>query len=135
MKRVCIRLPIEAFIGNMENVKRNIELYVDKKNSEEILNLCKYEENKKFRRILGAILSGENNPDLYGEEDVSSKAKYVKAMKFGKKKNLRVYCKEFKNGVMRIVLVEVYAKKAQKASNKRLKNKLEAIGGYEYEFK
>ena len=133
MKRVCVRLPIEEFIENVKDVKRNIELYIDKKNSEEILRLCKFEENRKFKRILGAILRGENNPDLYGDEQVSAKAKNIKAMKFGKKKNLRIYCKEFKNGIMRIVLVEVYTKKSQKASGK-IKSRLEVIGGYEYEF-
>ncbi len=134
MKRVCFKLDIEPFLENITSSKRNIEFFVDEKNYKDILVLCK-EKHKKFRRILCALVSGEDNTDLYGDEEVSYKAKHIKAMKFGKKENLRIYCKEFHNGRLSIVMIEVYAKKVRKASSKKLKKRLEVIGGYEYEFR
>lgn len=134
MKRVCFKLDIESFLENITGNKRNIEFYIDEKNAKDILALC-IEERKKFRRILCSLIMGENNPDLYGEEGLSNKAKHIKAMKFGKMRNLRIYCKEFTKKGLKIVMVETYTKKVQKALNIKIKKRLETIGGYEYEFK
>lgn len=52
----------------------------------------------------------------------------------GKSKNIRIYCKEFFIDNKKVVMIIEYNKKTQKI-DKKLKNKLETIGGYNYDFK
>jgi hypothetical protein len=60
--------------------------------------------------------------------------KCVTAMKFKKGNNERIYCKEFRGGNgKRIVMICSVNKKSQK-NEKKLKALIETIGGYEYGF-
>jgi len=116
---------------------RNVQFYVDTENENEIKEMLLKEKNRKrLRRILATIVEGKERPDLYGREDVSSKAEEVKGMKFtgAKRGNPRVYCREYiMQDEVRIVMVHTCLKKSQKVTGK-LKNRLEIIGGYKYEF-
>jgi len=116
---------------------RNAVFYIDEKNENDIREkLLKDGNKKRLRRILATIIQGKDRPDLYGIEDVSSKTKGIKAMKFtgGDRGNLRIYCKEYLiSKQLRIVMVWTHYKKSQRVSG-QLKDKIESIGGYEYEF-
>lgn len=147
MKRTCKSIDgelknlfIELLNGLHElgvSFLRNVEFYVDEKNENEIMEeLLKTHNRKRFRMILSTIVRGKERPDLYGTEEISPKAKGVKAMKFtgGNRMNLRIYCKEHSiQGGLMIVMVFPHYKKTKKVSGK-LKSRIETIGGYEYEF-
>jgi hypothetical protein len=137
MKKKCIEFPTADFLNNLEEFKnKNIKIYIDTGIIKDILEILKKESyKKKFRRILYTIFSGDNNTHLYGREDVSGKAKDITAMKFTGKENLRIYCKEFSKSGKKIVMITHLSKKVQSASNLKIKSVLEAIGGYEYDFK
>lgn len=111
----------------------SVQVVVDAGFSKELLEILSDATiRKKFRRILYVVLSNKYDEDLYGREEVSSRAKGVTAMKFKGKMNLRIYCKEiFKDG-KKVVMVTACLKKTQKV-NKSLKTLLESIGGYEYD--
>ncbi|MCU7526221.1 MAG: hypothetical protein HF308_17230 [Ignavibacteria bacterium] len=136
MKRQCFRFPTEKFLKYYPDLKNSpVIVYLDKENAKEILGYLE-EREKKFKMIMFQILSFRYDDDLYGKEEVSDKAKNVTAMKFkmGKKENVRIYCKEFSIAGKKIVMITKIEKKTQKV-NKALKQLLETIGGYEYEFK
>ncbi|HEX2866931.1 MAG TPA: hypothetical protein VHO03_07800 [Ignavibacteriales bacterium] len=136
MKRECIKLPTEKFQKYYPYLKNSpVEIYIDRENSKEILDYLTGRE-KKFKMIVFQILSLRYDDDLYGKEEVSDKAKNVTAMKFkmGKKENIRIYCKEFNVDGKKVVMITKKEKKTQKV-NKTLKQLLEIIGGYEYDFK
>ena len=149
MKRLCKSIELDEklkglFIDLLNDLhgsgvpfRRKILFYVDEVNEKDIKEkLIKKENKNRFRIILATIIEGKKRHDLYGPEEISSKAKGVKAMKFtgGDRKNLRIYCKEYSiPGGSRIVMANAYYKKSQKV-NKELRENLEIIGGYEYEF-
>jgi len=133
MKREWKKLPLEYFFREVPDVRRDdIIIGIDKKNCEKIMTLLTENQShmNRFRRILYSILNEEHDKDLYGREDVSSKACRIYAMKFQKKDNLRIYCKEFKNG-KRIIMIQAHFKKGQ--MTKRNKEFIENLGRYEYD--
>ena len=133
MKREWKKLPLEYFFREVPDVRRDdIIIGIDKKNYEEIMTLLTENQShlNRFKRILYSILNEEHDKDLYGREDVSSKACRIYAMKFQKKDNLRIYCKEFKNG-KRIIMIQAHFKKGQ--MTKRNKEFIENLGRYEYD--
>lgn len=116
----------------------NVEVHFDEDAEKEIVAFLAADSArlKKFRRILAVIMTGKYNKDLYGKEDVSGVAENVTAMKFKTKPNSRIYCKEFFKNGKKVVLIELLANKdTQKASDKKIKSRLEAIGRRHYEFK
>ncbi len=142
MNRDCIKFPLSKFLEDNKNSFKDIklidvELYIDSKNSKEIIAFLKNEQHKKkLKDILYYILQGKTSDGLYRKEGVSTKAKDITAMKFSGKLNPRIYCKEFfKKGKKIVMIVLLDNKNFQKANNKSLKPKLESIGGYEYELK
>jgi hypothetical protein len=136
LKRHCTNIPLDEITSEFANENFfNIDIYVDDEiydNFIILLNELSYK--KKFRRIVYEILKGRYKKDLYEKEEVSDKAKNLTGMKFKGKENLRIYCKEFFLTNKKIVMITILKKKVQKASNKKIKNILESIGDYEYEF-
>ncbi len=55
-------------------------------------------------------------------------------MKFQKRNNERIYCKEFFHGRKKVVMIFTVKKKSQKI-NRKIRSKIENIGGYQYEWK
>lgn len=111
------------------------ELYVDSKNAKDIISFIKNDKNRsKLKRIAYVVNLGLQNKDLYGPEKVSDKAKDMMAMKFKGKPNSRIYCKEFKQGKRRIVMIQLLANKGMQKVDTKLKNQLETYGEYDYEF-
>lgn len=89
---------------------------------------------KKFRHIVGIILSNYRVTDLYDKEEVNDKCKGLTAMKFFKgQENVRVYCKEIVDGdkTFYVVAAKIHQKKSQKNSKKEVAI-LESIAKYEY---
>ncbi len=141
MKRSCTKIPINDYINELGifNTK-NVSLYVDSEDTKKCDEIISFLENnrKKFLRILGVIISGCYNDDLYGREKVDSNTENITAMKFKGKvySNTRIYCKEFFKNGKQVVMITILLKKVQKVKDdKTLKQRLKIIGGYEYEFK
>lgn len=130
--KYCNELPIKSYIDELRipNTK-NVSLYVDSENKDEILSFLE-NHRKKFLRILYVIISGIYNNELYRKETDN-----ITAMKFTGKfsSNTRIYCKEFFQNGKKIVMITLLQKKVQKnQEDKVLQQRLKIIGGYEYEF-
>lgn len=138
MDRECIEYSLDEFLNEFPDLKKyKVELYIDRENASDIIDFLRIEKNKKkFRRVLVEVLSLRYNDDLYRKEELSEKAKHITAMKFAKKENARIYCKEYlyEEDVKekKVVMLYLYYKKEMKS--KRLKALIENLGGYTYEF-
>ena len=131
MNRSCIEIT-EILIKSLSlDWDKTVRIYIDKENLNEMLERFK----KKTRRIVYEMLSNSYNFDLYRTEYVSKKAFNITAMKLiTKGQSYRIYCKEYfdeKLKIKRIVLIEIYQKKE---FDKKLKNFIEKLGRYDYEF-
>jgi hypothetical protein len=130
--RKCVIYSIKWFLDEFPEFKdTEVAIYIDEKNFVDIVKVLK-DNKKKFRRILYTILKNQFNNDLYGKEP-SSNSKHVTAMKFKGNSNERIYCKEFFEDGKRVVMITTIPKKVQK-NNKTIKNLLDTIGGYTYEY-
>lgn len=146
MLRKCYKIPFELFKDIVDiTVKQCVELYIDEKNAAEILTVLN-QNKSKLRNILYILLQGKYNNDLYGKENFSNETKDLTALKFklGKGKNYRIYCKEYFDEKVinlatrsiqnkKVVLIEHVNKKSNEL-DKKLRNLLTTIGGYDYEF-
>ena len=135
MVRECERLYLEDIFDKVPQLpKNNVELYVDLRNKDEIVDFLR-EKRKKARRIFYEIFSLRYNYDLYAKEEVSVKAKNITAMKFKGRDNERIYCKEYfiteNNREKRVVMITLYYKDEMDKKTKKL---IEALGGYDYGF-
>lgn len=143
MHRTAIKYDLEEFKKEREqsflgSKLISVSLYIDEKEKKKILDFL--DKNKtKFQRILVEILSGSYRFKLYDREEVSDRAKGITAMKFssGSFLNARLYCKEFfmPDGKKVVIISLLEKKKVRNAKDKVIKNLLETIGGYEYDFK
>ena len=134
MVRKCASVPIDDLLQELGFSGDRFKLYVDRDVQEEIMDfLAKESVRKKFRVIIRQIATGQYNPDLYDREDVSPKAKNITAMKFKGRSNFRLYCKEFRKRGRQVVMIQLLHKKTQRV-NKQLQSRIEALGGYTYEF-
>lgn len=145
MDRECVKFPLDKFLEeNKESLLGlkliKVELFIDKKNYKEIIEFLKKNENKKrFRIILIHILQNKYNDLIYRREPISKKVKDITAMKFSGGSNPRIYCKEFflsTNDIgKKIVMIHLLENKDfNKASNNKIKSKLENLSDYEYKF-
>lgn len=110
---------------------------VDKENAEELLSFFNQDKRykKKFDYICQLILGNHTNTELYDKEEIDSKSKGVRAMKFFKgQENARVYCKEVTkdNKTMVVVAVEVLERKKQTKLTHKERNIIHRVGSYEY---
>ena len=74
--------------------------------------------------------------EKYCKADVSNKAKDMYEMRFTNNgRNDRIYCKEKSVGERRyIIMIELYQGKKNQSLPNKYKNRIEIMGGYEYEF-
>lgn len=133
MKRSCKKLPLERFIkdnaDSLHGIKANVSLYIDDKEEKDVIKLIQNKKNqKRWRIILIHILKNEYNDLVYRKEPNG-----LTAMKFSTT-NSRIYCKEYRDiSGTKIVMSFLYMNKDfDKASNKKIKSKLESISNYEY---
>ena len=139
MSRKCSEIPLNWFKNNLKiTTLFQLELFVDCENKEEIFALMQNYMHR-FRSSLYVMILGNYNNDLYGKENVSDKSRNMTAIKFkhGKNENPRIYCKEFFDSKIpnykKVVMISSYNKKTDKI-DKKLKNFIETINNYEYEF-
>ena len=146
MRRGCVKIPSEFLKDIIDiTVIQSVELYIDEKNATEIVTILD-QNRSKLRNILYILLQGKYQSDLYGKENFSTETKDLTALKFklGKGKNYRIYCKEyFDEKVINLATRSIQNKKVililpvNKKSNeldKKIRNLLTTIGGYDYEF-
>lgn len=130
MKRKCTKLSVARILKEFPQLQNNkVELYIDEINAIDIIDFLE-NHYKKFRIIIYSIFSNSRNNDLYGQE---KKVKYIYAMKFSNKENIRIYCKEYIIDGKKIVMICKNWKKTE-GNSKKLNNTLKIIGDYEYEF-
>ncbi|MFD3002622.1 hypothetical protein ACFS7Z_19785 [Pontibacter toksunensis] len=133
MSRNCVKYPVDKFIEEFPQFKdAGVTVYLDTKNLKELAPVIQKNADK-FRRILHVIFSFQYNNALYRKEGHTNKTRNVTAMKFLGGANERIYCKEFFDGEKKIVMITALAKKVQK-NDKSIRNLIERIGDYEYEF-
>jgi hypothetical protein len=146
VRRKCYKIPNDLFkdiIGI--TVIQSVELYIDEKNAKKILTTLN-QNRSKLRSIFYILFQGKYNNDLYGKEKFSPETRDLTALKFrlGKGKNYRIYCKEYFDEKIisiaprvgqnkKVVLIESINKKTNEL-DKKLRNLLTNIGGYDYEF-
>lgn len=143
MKRKSQKIPVYSFFDeNVEFSGKNIELYADEKTYDEIMDFLLETDKKdepirieRFRKILVEIYSLRYNKDLYDKPKITKKSKDVTIMKFKRHRgsNWRILCKEFISKGKKIVMIVLLDKKSQ-SIDKKQKQKMEAIGAYEYDF-
>jgi hypothetical protein len=151
-KRKCDIFPLVEVISNspelIQFADTEISIYVDSEKAEEYNKIIEVVEqnSKKFIRVLYQILSLQYDNDLYGKEKVSENTTDLTAIKLKggkidnrKSLNIRIYCKEFfdenhKQSTKKIVAICVLENKTVEKIDKKLKNTLEIIGTYEYDF-
>ncbi len=85
--------------------------------------------------IQATLHENHRNRELYCKAEVSNKAKDVFEMRFTRnQRNDRIYCKEFHEGKKRhVVMVELFQGKKSQDIPKKIKQRLENIGGLQYE--
>lgn len=91
--------------------------------------------DQEFKEIRSILKENLRNKDKYCRANVSDKAKNVFEMRFTRnQRNDRIYCKEFRIQKKRfIVMAELLISKKSQSIPKRIKSRLETIGGYQYE--
>jgi len=128
--RNCIKYDIGDILKEF-NISNdfNIEFYIDVKEEKAIRKFL-ITQRKRLRIILYHIIKNLPNNDIYGSEPFG-----LKAMKFRSINNARIYCKEIFRDNKKIVLIHFLRNKTfQRASNKKLINKLKSISEYEFKF-
>jgi len=119
------------------NSGKKVTLYVDAEFEEELFAFLGDKKIlKKYRMIVELVVTGIVKKDLYGHEQNSDKSKDVYAFKIKINGNHRIYCKEFNeetSNSKKIVLIEYKYKKSE-GLNKGLRDLVDKIGEYEYEF-
>lgn len=122
-------------IKSSPNNRRHI--CIDSKTEKEIINFLKQDQTRlnKFNVVIGSILEGVANSEVYGKEDVNKKCKDVTAIKLFKGgQNIRIYCKEVNTDGQNfyIIVSELLPKKKdEKASGEALKL-IKKVASYEY---
>ncbi len=135
MVRKYEKINLDEIVSDIQGlINRNIELYVDIINKNEILEFL-YRKKKRTRRVLYEIFSNRYSDNLYrNESSVSAKTKNVTSIKID---NVRIFCKEYfinENGIKKkIVMMYIYKDKKSNKDN-RWKTSIELVGGYEYDF-
>lgn len=112
-------------------------IYIDTQNKAAILEYIKrYDKHqKKFNYIVGLILNGIRNTEVYDKENINPRCKDVTAMKFFKGgSNDRIYCKEVhtESGVFIVVAAILHEKKKSNKNSNREITLIDQVGMYEY---
>ena len=91
--------------------------------------------DKEFKDIRAILKENLRNKEKYCKADVSDKAKNMFEMRFTNNgRNDRIYCQEASFGGKRIIImVELFEGKKSQDIPKKIKSRIETMGGYEYE--
>jgi len=130
MKREWSLLDLDFFFKEYPELKRDdIQIGIDEMNKDKILSVIR-QNSDRFKKILRTIMKNEYNNELYRKEDLSKKTSNIYAMRFRRSENIRIYCKEYKNG-KKIIMMRWILKKSQKSQ--KIKNIIDNLGRYEYD--
>ena len=121
----------------VDRSKHNTTLImVDLQNAKEILPYIMIDGvDKEFKEIRDILKDNLRNKEKYRKADVSDKAKNMYEMRFIRSgRNDRIYCQEINICGKRIILmVELFLSKKSQDIQKKIKTRIETMGGYEYE--
>jgi hypothetical protein len=109
---------------------------VDMGNAKEILPyLFQKGVDDEFKDIRNLLKENLRNKEKYCKADVSSKAGNMFEMRFTRNnRNDRIYCQELSVNQKRIIImVELFPGKKSQEIPKKIKSRIENMGGYEYE--
>jgi hypothetical protein len=127
--RKCSKYPLTELVGDPDLPGAAADFYIDDENAEEVVDVLT-EFSKKTRRIIYEIENHRYNPEQYeklkGYNDVT-------VFVYRGKTNYRIFCREFKNGKKKIVLIKAHHKKSKEYTHKEL-NIVNSIIKYVYEF-
>jgi len=118
---------------------RYVTLFVDLNFEEELLAFLEAKKNvkikKKFQLIADMLVSGMSvTKELYRHEKVSEQARDVYVFRIKIEGNHRIYTKEFYEGYSRKIVLIAYENKKTEGLSKKIKDLIERIGEYDYEF-
>jgi predicted ATPase len=128
MKRIAIVVDISKH--------QTTFIMVDYQNAGSILPyIMRDSVDKEFKDIRAILKENLRNKEKYCKTDVSDKAKNMFEMRFTNNgRNDRIYCQEVSFGGKRIIImVELFEGKKSQDIPKRIKSRIETMGGYEYE--
>jgi GGDEF domain-containing protein len=121
----------------IDQSKHNTTLImIDIQNAKDILPyIMKDGVDNEFKEIRGILKENIRNKEKYKKVDVSEKAKNMYEMRFIRSgRNDRIYCQEISiSGKRFIVMVELHEGKKSQDIQKKIKTRIETMGGYEYE--
>ena len=127
--RKCSKYPLTELVGDPDLRGANADFYIDDENADEIVNVLS-DFGTKTRRILYEITNNRYNTEHYeklkGYKDVT-------AFVYKGKTNYRIFCREFKDGKRKIVLIKAHHKKNTEYTKKEL-NIVNSIIKYVYEY-
>ena len=88
----------------------------------------------EFKEIRSILKENLRNKEKYCKVDVSDKAENMFEMRFTRNgRNDRIYCQEVRNAKTRIIImVELFESKKSQDIPKKIKNRIETMGGYIY---
>ncbi len=119
-----------------QNIHKTTLFMIDIDNAKEILPyIMKDGVDKEFKEIRDLLKENLRNRDKYCKVDVSEKAKNMFEMRFVRNgRNDRIYCQEKSLNQKRIIImVELFEGKKSQEIPKKIKSRIETMGGYEYE--
>lgn len=113
-----------------------VEIYIDSDNASEILQyVFKEKVDGEFKEIRSLLKENLRNRDKYCKVEVCNKAKNMFEMRFTRQRNDRIYCKEIKDSKSRrIIMIELFLGKKSQNIPKKIKERIEKMGSYEYKF-
>jgi len=115
---------------------KNTHIMVDDENAEIILPYVMRDGvDKEFKDIRAILKENLRNREKYCKVDVSDKAKNMFEMRFTNNgRNDRIYCQQVNISEKRIIImIELFEGKKSQSIPKRIKTRIEVMGGYEYE--
>jgi len=111
---------------------------IDTDHASEILTyLFRSDVEEEFRQIRDIIKQQLRIREKYCKCNVSDKAANVFEMRFTRSgKNDRIYCQEIhRPGIRNVILCELFEGKKSQEIPKKIKSRIESIGGIEYEIR
>jgi len=119
------------------NLHDTIRIYIDLENAPNLLQYTfRRTVDEEFKEIREIIKNSLRNKDRYCKVAISDKARNMFEMRFTRnQRNDRIYCAETTIGKRRcIIMIELYEGKKSQSIPQKIKNRIEKMGGYQYEY-
>lgn len=119
-----------------QDIHQKTLILLDVQNASKILPyLFENSVSAEFLDIRNILKQNLRNRDKYCKCDVNSKASRVFEMRFtNNQRNDRIYCLEVSTNKQRLIIMsELFIGKKSQEIPKKIKGRIETIGGFEYE--